>query len=130
AAVDCAQKEARTALDEMDENSKGTTALDSCEDAIDHLELCWLYNCRADVKDNLWNAEMRRDVYDTWSRADLARHVMELRRLLTCLTVLVGTLNSLNRREAEEISRLTTANNSPMSPSIRGASPWGNSLNS
>jgi hypothetical protein len=104
AALDRAQKEAREALDAMDADSKGTMAWDSCEDAIEHLELCWIYNSRSDVKENLWNAEGRRDGYDTWDPAALARHVEELRRLLGALTRLIGVLNHLSRREAEELS--------------------------
>ncbi len=106
-AVERAQKEARASLDEMGDECKGTMAWDSCEDAIEHLELCWLYNSRSDVKDNLWNAEMRREGYDTWDRDALARHVTQLRRLLAALTTLVGTLNHLARREAEELSANT-----------------------
>lgn len=113
-AVDRAQKEARASLDAMDDDCKGTMAWDSCEDAIEHLELCWLYNCRSDVKENLWNAEGRREGYDTWDRAALAQHVTHLRRLLAALTTLIGTLNHLSRREAEELSANASDNPRPL----------------
>ena len=104
AAVDRAQKAARAALDGMDEDSKGTMAWDSCEDAIDHLDLGWLYNSRDDVGNNLWDAEFLREGYDTWPRAARLNHIEELKRLRDALTHLIGCLKHLNQREAEELS--------------------------
>lgn len=79
-------------------------AWDSCEDAIEHRNLCWLYNCRNDVKDNIWHAEMRREGYDTWEPAARRKLIGEMKRLLDALTHLIGCINHLERREAEELS--------------------------
>lgn len=104
AAVDRAVVEARAALDAMDEECKGTMAWDSCEDAIAHRELDWLYNTRAEVKENLWNAEGRHEGYDTWGRGALRKHCQDLARLLAAITHLIAVINLLSRREAEEVA--------------------------
>ena len=104
AAVDRAENAARAALDAMDDDCKGTMAWDSCEDAIEHRNLCWLYNSRNDVKDSLWHAKHRRDGYDTWPSLALRKHIDELARLLDAMTVLIAALNHLDQREAEELS--------------------------
>lgn len=102
-AVDRAQKDARAALDAMDEDEKNTMAWDSCEDAIDHLELDWLYSSRGDVRGNIWDAEALREGYDTWPRAARLKHIERLKRLGDALQHLIGVLKHLNEREAEEL---------------------------
>lgn len=107
AAVDRAETDARATLDAMDDDVKGTMAWDSCEDAIEHRNLCWLYNCRNDVKDNIWHAETLREGYDTWDPTARRKLIADMKRLLDALTHLIGCINHLERREAEELSANT-----------------------